>query len=725
VRVLFADYWRSLKPVHEAHHGALWAAFGASLVALMVASLNLKSGFGLWLDLCFVFAAAVVGLPLIATVVALLLTILRLIPRLGAGVLVAVMLLLALPWLNAWGYLVGAIVVLIECTLGASVATVLLGGLRYAALGKKVITFGAGGLALSANLGLLVFFHSDGFDEKWLRAPVGTNLPAQLAAPDPSTNGSYAVGTLCYGHGDDVRRPEYGTAVAIRTKTVDASPFFADFTGWQARLRRRYWGFGMDHLPLNGRVWYPRGGGPFPLVLMVHGNHEMSEFSDPGYAYLGEMMASRGFIFVSIDENFLNVGLFHEPPDEKPARAWLMLEHLKQWHQWNGSAGNPFYGKVDTANVALMGHSRGGAAAATAAMFNKLAYDPDDASIQFHSGYPIKSVVAIAPAGEWRALNDINYLTLQGAHDADVSSFLGSEQWDHVHFSGKADYFKSELYVYGANHGQFNTVWGRSDTRGPQGWFLNLRPLLSGTDQRKIAKIYVAAFLEATLHGRSDYRQLLRDYRQARQWLPETWYIDRYQDSSNEVIADFSEDADLTTTTVPGGKIEGRNLSEWREGKIPFRNGDRGSNGVFLGWNAGEQASYAVTLPSGLAAKDSLLSMSIAVTADGEEDRPTDFTVALESDNGVAVKLPLSRFRTLRPAVPIRFTKLEYLDHLLYKEPSEPVFQSVEIPLEDFRKADERFDPTRLRSVRLIFDRTAASELLISQIGLSGRNLRE
>ncbi len=716
--MLLADYWRSLKPVHEAHHGALWAAFGASLFALLVGGLNLKTGFGVWVDLCFVFVAAAIGLPLVAAVVALLLTLLRLIPRLGAGVLVAVVLLLALPWLNAWGYLVGAVLVLIECALGASVATVLLGGLRYAALGKKAITIGVGALALWANLGLFVFFRSDGFDEAWLRAPAGTNLPAELVAPDPSANGSYAIGTLCYGRGDDIRRPEYGASVVMKTKTVDASPFFADFTGWKARLRQRYWGFGMDRLPLNGRVWYPRGAGPFPLVLMVHGNHEMSEFSDPGYGYLGEMLASRGFIFVSIDENFLNIGLFHEPPDEKPVRAWLVLEHLKQWHEWNGSPGNPFYGKVDTANVALMGHSRGGAAAATAAMFNKLAYDPDDASIQFHYGYPVKSVVAIAPAGVSRALNDVNYLTIQGAHDADVSSFWGSEQWDHVRFSGNADYFKSELYVYGANHGQFNTVWGRHDTRGPKGWFLNLRPLLSGVDQRKIAKVYVAAFLEATLHGRDEYRKLLRDYRQGRQWLPETWYMDRYLDSSSKVIADFSEDADLTTTTLPGGTMEGRNLSEWREGKIPFRSGDRGYNGVFLGWNAGETASYSVGLPSGLLDENSLLTMSIAVTADGEDDSPTDFSVALESGDGVAVKLPVSRFRTLRPSVPVRFTKLEYLDHLLYKEPSEPAFQSVEIPMRAFAEADRRFDAKKLKTVRLIFDRTPASELLISQIGV-------
>jgi dienelactone hydrolase len=712
---MLADFWRSLKPVHQAHHGTLWAVSGASVIALIVGSLNLKSGFGLWVDFSFLFAAAAVALPLVAVMVVVTLTVLRNIPRLLVGVFVAVVLLLALPWLNAWGYLVGAALLLIQCALGASVATILLGGLRYAALGKKVVTFGLGGLALSANLGLLAFLRSDGIDDQWMRAPAGTSLPPPLSAPNPAARGNYAVKTLLYGYGRDLRRSEYGPSVAIRTNTVDASSFFADFTGWKARLRKQYWGFGMDRLPLNGRVWYPGGAGPFPLVLMVHGNHEMSDFSDAGYAYLGELLASRGFIFVSIDENFLNVGLFHEPPAAQPVRAWLMLEHLKVWRQWNANSGNPFYGKIDTANVALMGHSRGGEAAATAFLFNKLAYDPDDASIRFQYGYPIKSVVAIAPAGGGQALDDVNYLTIQGAHDADVSSFLGSRQWDRVRFSGQGEYFKSELYVYGANHGQFNTAWGRSDTRGPKGWFLNLRPLLSGADQRKIAQLYVAAFLEATLHERREYRGLFRDYRQARQWLPKTLYIDRYLDSSNKLIADFSEDSDLTTTTLPGGRIEGRNLTEWREGKIPFRNGDRGYNGVFLGWNAGPTASYAFTLPAGLMHEDSILTMSIAVT---DEDSPADFTVALESDDSAQVRLPVSRFRVLRPSIPVRFTKLEYLDRLLYKEPSEPVFQSVEMPLRDFMGADPRFNPKRLTRMRLIFDRTPASSLLISQISL-------
>ncbi len=224
------------------------------------------------------------------------------------------------------------LLLVIEGALGATVATFLFGDFRHAARSKQVITIAICIFAIAANVFLFTFLRSDGVSEELIRIQqTAAAAPPQLNAPNPAQPGSYAVKTLFYGSGHDLRRPEYRTQVAIRTNTVDASPFFKDFKGWKANLRKRYWGFGMDKLPLNGRVWYPEGAGPFPLVLMVHGNHDMSEFSDPGYAYLGELMASRGFILASIDENFLNSGLFNDPPKQQAVRGWMLLEHLKLW----------------------------------------------------------------------------------------------------------------------------------------------------------------------------------------------------------------------------------------------------------------------------------------------------------------------------------------------------------------------------------------------------------
>jgi hypothetical protein len=756
---IWHSIWDPIKPGREAGGGAFWAAAVTVIWAAIVGGLNVHSGFGLWADLLFVFVVAGLGIPLVALGAALLLTIFRHLPRLLCGFFVGVFLAISLLWRSSYGYWTSALLLVLECMLGAALATLLLGGIRQASLAKRIITIVLVILGLAANIELFRFFHSDGIDEELIKLDKNPEpLPPTLAAPNPGETGHYTVKTLTYGRGDDLRRPEYGKAVAIRTGSLDASKFFKDFKGWQAAIRRLYWGFGMNNLPINGRVWYPDGAGPFPLVLIVHGNHGMAQFSDPGYAYLGNLMASRGFIFASIDENFLNSGLYHDPPKQQVVRGLMLLEHLKTWRQWNETAGNPFYKKIDVNNVALIGHSRGGEAVATAVLFNKLAYYPDDATIQFHYGFPIKAIAAIAPVdgqykptGQWRWIQDVNYFTIQGSNDGDVSSFQGSRQWDHLHFSGNGDYFKSELYIYRANHGQFNTAWGRTDHGAPGNWFLNLRSILPGEEQRQIAKVYLSAFLEATLHNRREYIPLFEDYRTARDWVPHTLYMNRYLDSSNKVISNFSEDADVTTTTVPGGVVQAKNLTLWHEGKIPYRRGDRDYNGVFLGWNQRHSkdsqippvASYSVNLPPTLAAnwklnKQSILTMSVAVTdetapaadkklkfkdleKEESEEKPetTDFTIVMETQDGTTVKLPVSQFNLLLPPLKVKLTKLEYLDKEMYKEDSEPIFQSVAAPLSAFVQRDAHFDPARLKTVRLVFDRTPSRVIIISAIGFS------
>jgi dienelactone hydrolase len=724
--------WSEIRPGPEARRGAIWAALATVIWAIVVGALNLKLGYGVWANFLVACTVAALGIPIVALGVALVLTIFRKLPRLAAGFVVgAFLFLVALFWFDSLGFWAAGALLAIECTLGAAVATVLAAGWRGAAASKRVITVAAGVLALAANIWLVRLLKSDGIDEELLRlGKTAGAMPPRLAAPDPAAPGPFGVKTLFYGSGNDLRRPEYGHSVAIRTATRDASAFFKDFTGWNPFLRRRYWGFGMDKLPLNGRVWYPEGAGPFPLVLIVHGNHDMMEFSDPGYRYLGELLASRGFIVASIDENFLNIGYFHDIPKQQAARGWLLLEHLRIWREWNSTAGNPFYGKVDVENVALIGHSRGGEAAATAALFNKLSFYPDDGTIRFHYGFPIKSVIAIAPpdgqykpAGQSRVIGDINYFTLQGANDADMSSFEGSRQWDHIRFTGAGSYFKSELYVYRANHGQFNTVWGRTDAAAPRNWFLNLRPLLTGEEQRRIAKVYLSAFLEATLHNRREYIPLFEDYRRGRQWLPDTLYVNRYLDSSNRTIANFNEDADVTTTTIPGGRLAAKKLTVWREGRIPFRDGNREYNGVFLGWNrSDEKASYSITLPPGLATARSVLTLSIATSDETDTDEKsgaTDFTIAMESDNGAIAKIPLSRFGALLPPIEVRFMKLEPLDRKFYKSPSEPVFQTLRLPLSAFAAQNTRFDAAKLKTVRFEFDRTPSRVVIVSEIGFS------
>ncbi|MBI3470447.1 MAG: hypothetical protein HY013_03715 [Candidatus Solibacter usitatus] len=749
-----ARQWNAVRPGPEARRGAVWGTLAAAAACVVIAGRSLHTGFGYAFDFAFATVCAALIIPLSALLVALLLTIARKLPRMATGLMAGSCTVVMLAWgPPELGAIMAVAVGLAEGFLGAAIATFAAGGFAQAAVSKKILTTLLCGLAVAANAFGVWLLASDGSTEhlaSW--KPPAASMPAQLAAPNPAENGPYRVKTLFYGAGTDIRRPEYGSGVAIRTRTVDASDFFKEFKGWKRWARRRYWGFGADKLPLNARVWYPEGPGPFPLALIVHGNHDMARFSDPGYAYLGELLASRGFILASVDENFLNSGLSHDPPKQQAVRGWMLLEHLKLWREWNQAAGSPFHGRVDLQRIALMGHSRGGEAAATAAAFNRMQYYPEDANIRFDYGFAIQAVVAIAPAdgqykpaGQHRWIEDVSYLTLQGAHDADVSSFMGSRQWEHVRYTRPGPWFRAEIYAYRANHGQFNTVWGRTDADEPLSWLLNLKPLMPGEDQRRISKTYIAAFLEATLKDQREYIPMFQDWRVARAWLPGTLYVNRYRDAGYTPVASFDEDADITTATARGGRIAGQNLSIWREGRIPWRRGDRDYNGVFLGWNRAPGAPvpvYQITLPEGAAAQwrlgaESTVELSLAALDEdapppGQKDDPDkkpdkskkkerespDFTIELVGSDGGRATALVSRFAAIPPPLREKFTKLGPLESEAYEKDWEPVFQTVRAPLAAFQSAGAKpFDPAKLSAVRLKFDRTASSVICLSGVG--------
>jgi hypothetical protein len=593
----------------------------------------------------------------------------------------------------------------------------------------------------------------------------------QLSAPDPGQRGSHRVRTLYYGSGTDRRRPEYRDSVTLKTATVDGGRLADAPTPAIGRDRAKYWGFDFRKMPVNGRVWYPEGDGPFPLVLIVHGNHNMREFSDPGYGYLGELLASRGFILASVDENFLNGNMNRE----NDARGWMLLQHLRAWRRFNDSTGSPLAGKVDMSRIALMGHSRGGEAVAVAASFNRLRHYPDDATVKFDFDFDIRSIVAIAPVdGQYRPadkptpVSNVNYFLIHGSHDGDVSTFSGLTQYERVRFTGGFNGFKSAVWVYRANHGQWNTVWGNKDNGPRSARILDLRGLLAPQDQRRFAEVYITAFLEATLRDQRTYLPMFRDHRVAGGWLPKTMYVTRFQESGFRAAADFEEDVDVTTGSAPGVVLAGDSLASWKEAPVPFRsrNNNMAHNAVWLGWNnriagpdttrVGRPAAYSISLGDSLrgtwqVGRGSALVFSLAPTdarpgprqpprdttraardsaaraparrppprPSGPDTTVFDISVEVTDQAGVSGRVALSTYGAVRRPLESYIYRRAGRDKLRFGSLSELVLQTYVIPLADFQRAVPGLDADRIVSVRFLFDRTPVGTVVLDNIGFS------
>jgi hypothetical protein len=739
---------QAVTPGPRAWRGATW---GILVMVLIVWGANAVAAFGPAGPLRFTVSLLVT--LVVAVLLGVLLLALGWLLRRSPGsyrwALFGSLPLLLLSFLLAPSLLLGGIaailaLILFSSLLGAGV-TAVTGG-NWSQLTRLHKGLAVGGIALG-TVGLLVggsLLLVDGFDTT---PPVNAAWQTDTAVtpldlPNPAAPGPYAVLTLTYGSGSDRHRPEYGADVTLTTSSVDGSKLITkNWTG----LRASYWGIEPNDLPRNGRVWYPDGDGPFPIVFILHGNHPMEDFSDAGYDYLGQLLASRGYIAVSVDQNFLNLSVvanllvISSLERENDARAWLLLEHIRQWQEWHTTPGNPFHGKVDFDAIALIGHSRGGEAVAIAAAFSHLAYHPDNAAIPFDYDFEIQSIVAIAPVdGQYRPgerplpLADVNYLLLHGSHDMDVVSFMGAQMYNRLQLSGDPSRFKAALYIVGANHGQFNRDWGRQDVFGVANTLYNLRAIMPPVEQEQIAQVTISAFLEATLRGESGYRALFQDPRTGAAWLPDTIYLSQYQDSDTIRLATFAEDIDLRTTTLPGGHLHGENLTIWREQIVPQRWGDLGSTAVYLGWDRtanAETARYSLTLPGDLTLSDeTVLTFSLAAIRENPNPNsdydswaeldampPIGLTLRLVDGQGQVARLPLSHFAMLQPPLPVRLGKANFMGVL---PEAEAIFQTFEFALGDFTAVNPTFDPQTVTQVQFVFDQTLSGVVAFDEIGL-------
>lgn len=492
------------------------------------------------------------------------------------------------------------------------------------------------------------------------------------------------------------------------------------------KTRENYLGFNVYNVPLNGHYYMPDQAGEYPLLVLVHGNHEMSHDSEIGYGYLGRYLASRGYLVVSVDENFLNFSSFDSKlmqqslGNENDARAYVLLKHVSHLLDRSSQSDSLFYNRINQEQIALMGHSRGGEAVAIASFFNQIKYLPNNYNKRFEEDFKIKSIIAVAPtdkqykpAGKLVDLKDVNYLLLHGSHDMDVTYMAGLNQYDRITFSDDSNFFKSSIYIYGANHGYFNETWHKGDTSPISGLLHNTDQLIDRHIQEEIASQMIYSFLEATLKDDQTQKKGFENIKAFKD-LPDNLYVTQYHESNDLLVVDYSEDNYLETGTLEGTIISTSGLNKWYESSTRLDGKSSNVYGAYLGWNKKTESIYEMDILPRVMDQEDILYLTVA---DDTEDNEMniDFKVRLEDVNGLKADVSISQYGYLQHQVEVNLPKLYMFEDINNRE---AMYQTIQLPLKWFKDANANLNLSEVSKISLVFENGDNQVIILKDLGI-------
>lgn len=238
--------------------------------------------------------------------------------------------------------------------------------------------------------------------------------------------------------------------------------------------------------------------GPRPLALLLHGRHFTCYLvgggewdisgdwpcppgwaevpSHRGYLQMQQLLASQGWLTVSISANGINGQDYLLADGGAAARSRLIRAHLQQWADWSRSAstwaGAPAAvrsgPRPELAKVLLMGHSRGGEGA------NRASMDSNTPTDGVAPAWRITGQVLIAPTafGQNPAAG-VDTVVLLPYCDGDVFDLQGQEFVDAARDIGPSPVLRSAVMIQGANHNYFNSEWTPGESVAPSfdDWF--------------------------------------------------------------------------------------------------------------------------------------------------------------------------------------------------------------------------------------------------------------
>ncbi|MFI5875210.1 hypothetical protein ACIBAH_22655 [Streptomyces sp. NPDC051445] len=346
--------------------------------------------------------------------------------------------------------------------------------------------------------------------------PRAAHVPAQAPANavDPGKPGTYRTVTGQYDL-DPVRLPGFDTPVEMTAEVVA-----------------------------------PKGAkGSRPLALFLHGRHgtcykpgseddvsgdwPCADGYKPIPSYLGyrrdqQLLASQGYVTVSISANGINAQDWQAEDAGAQARSSLVRQHLARWADWSAHRSSApavvrEAAKADLSQVLLVGHSRGGEGVNRAAMDSL--YPPPAAEDGYKGPvrWKVRGTVLVGPTifGQ-NPVADVPSVTLLPGCDGDVSDLQGEDFVDGTRGISQGAALHSALYMVGANHNYFNSEWTPGEAVAPAADDFGTDPeqpdpvctpgaatRLTAAQQHKAGATYIAAAARLFLAGDDRARPLL------------------------------------------------------------------------------------------------------------------------------------------------------------------------------------------------------------------------
>ncbi|MFI8966441.1 hypothetical protein ACIGO8_30505 [Streptomyces sp. NPDC053493] len=195
--------------------------------------------------------------------------------------------------------------------------------------------------------------------------------------------------------------------------------------------------------------------------------------SHQGYAKVQQLLASQGYVTVSVSANGVNGQDFQAEDGGAEARSSLVRRHLARWADWAGDRKDApavvrEVAAADLSRVLLVGHSRGGEGVNRAALDSLSAPPADQDGARGPVRWKIRGNVLVGPTifGQ-NPVPDVPSVTLLPGCDGDVSDLQGQIYVDGTRGVSRGAALHSAVYMVGANHNFFNSEWTPGQAKAP------------------------------------------------------------------------------------------------------------------------------------------------------------------------------------------------------------------------------------------------------------------